>query len=173
MKKGIFIIALLMGLSAFAEETIVPSPSIVKSEAEIPVQLESVKKQAGADTPWMRMLFAVSIAGILGVGTWVFLRRAKSKVGERESAPQIKVLTQHYLGPKRSLAIIRVAGESILIGVTDQNISLIKELSLLDEDIPSVTPKNFQQSLEDTEDFSMSGIKDFVSARLKNMRTIQ
>jgi flagellar protein FliO/FliZ len=95
---------------------------------------------------------------------------------------QVKILTQHYLGPKKSLAIIRVAGESMLIGVTDQNINLIKTLALLDEEIPQDTPKDFSKSLDksmnefssedETEEFSFSKIKDFVSGRLKNMKEI-
>lgn len=177
--KWIFVVMFMLSFGAFSEELAVTTPSTVpskietKSEAEIPVHLDNNKKQANAESPWFRMLMAISVAGILSAGAWVLVRKAKTKAGEKEVAPQIKVLTQHHLGPKKSLAIIRVAGESILIGVTDQNISLIKELSLLDEDIPTNVPQNFKESLEDAEDFSMSGIKDFVSARLKNMRTIQ
>lgn len=189
MKFGILIFAFMMSLSVSAEELAVTAPTlnptpapvvdVVKaapiqvSESEIPVHLDNAKKSAASDSPWMRMFMGLSVAAILSVGAWVLVRRAKTKSGSKEAAPQIKVLTQHYLGPKRSLAIIRVAGESILIGVTDQNISLIKELSLLDEDVPVTVPTNFNQSLEDAEDFSMTGIKDFVSTRLKNMRTIQ
>ena len=93
---------------------------------------------------------------------------------------KFKVLTQHYLGPKKSLAIIRVAGESILIGVTDQNISLIKSLSLLDDDIPEETPAAFQVAeksedveeapTEENEEFHMAGINKIVQGRLKGMR---
>ena len=173
-------------LNAYAEEvaTITPvaqqdqsdikikdKPSI--SESDIPVNLEAHKKTAQADSPWVRMIMMLIVVGGLSFGALIFIRRTKNKNGAKTDAPEIKVLTQHYLGPKKSLAIIRVAGESILVGVTDQNISLIKELSLLDEDIPTNVPKDFNQSLEDAEDFSMSGIKDFVSTKLKNMRTIQ
>lgn len=179
VKFGILIFTLFVSFGVWAEELPVTIPSVTKaspvqiSESEIPVHLDNAKKTSATDSPWMRMFMGLSVAAILSAGAWVLVRRAKSKAGSKEAAPQIKVLTQHYLGPKRSLAIIRVAGESILIGVTDQNISLIKELSLLDEEIPVNVPTNFNQSLEDAEDFSMTGIKDFVSTRLKNMRTIQ
>jgi flagellar protein FliO/FliZ len=118
-----------------------------------------------------------------------FLKRAPLKKNS-----QIKILTQHYLGPKKSLAIIRVAGESMLVGITDQNINLIKTLALLDEEIPNDTPREFSKSLsnlmagksntetasnnefsaqdEEAEEFSFSKIKDFVSGRLKNMKEI-
>ena len=43
------------------------------------------------------------------------------------------------------MAIIRVAGESILIGVTDSHISMIKSLSLIDDEVPSEVPQKFAE----------------------------
>ena len=106
---------------------------------------------------------------------------------------QIKVLSQHYLGPKRSLAIIHVAGESMLVGITDSNISMIKSLSLIDDEVPTTVPKTFADALaapgnnagamakvnlgsmsesELEEEFSFSGFKDTVSKKIKSMRSI-
>ncbi len=109
---------------------------------------------------------------------------------------QIKVLSQHYLGPKKSLAIVHVAGESILIGVTDQNISMIKSLSLIDDEVPANLPNTFGQTLAVTEnaaaatpvnavgataekakpyeldeEFSFSNVTDSVSKKIKSMRS--
>ena len=170
MKKIVIIFIFALSFVSNAEDLAVKAPL---AESEIPVHLETVKKSTNTDSPWARMFMGIAIAGILSAGAFVLIRRAKNKNGVKNTATQIKVLTQHYLGPKKSLAIIRVAGESILIGVTDQNISLIKELSLIDDEIPTQVPKDFNQSLEDAEDFSMTGIKDFVSTKLKSMRTIQ
>jgi len=162
-----------------------PKATIALKETEIPVRLENEKKSAATDSPWMRMLMGLAVVGILACGSWVFVKRAKSADRRSSLAPEIKVLAQHHLGPKRTLAIIRVAGESILLGVTDSNINLIKSLSLLDEEIPETVPQNFdavfsikneldsKTSKEDQEDFSISGIKDVVTNRLKNMRNFQ
>jgi len=155
--------------------TVSPSVSAVKiSESQIPVILENTKKSAGAEGTIFKSIMTISILGILLFGVYFFSKKYLAKAQRNNQATDIKVLTQHYLGPKKSLAIIRVAGESILIGVTEQNISLIKPLSLLDEEVPTENPTNFRKVMDDNhEDFSISGIKDFVSDRLKNMRSIQ
>lgn len=166
------------------------------NENQIPVQLESDKKNGTSENPWFKMIAGLLTFSIVAFGAVYFIRRYMRNSGEMKNAPQIKVLTQHYLGPKKHLAIVRVAGESILIGVTDTNISMLKSLSLLDEDIPETTPQDFSGVLDRTqqtdrtnfstttrthnravslneEDFSITGIKDFVSSRLKNMKDLE
>jgi flagellar protein FliO/FliZ len=180
-----------------ATDTVKPkeTETLLKTkETEIPVRLDSDRKADGSGSALFKVLMSLSVIGILGCAAFFWIRKY-AKPGNKSQATQIKVLTQHYLGPKKSLAIIRVAGESILVGVTDHNISLIKELSLLDEDIPEATPKTFktvfsmggndfagetteasaeaEQDAAEKDEFSISGIKDFVSSKLKNMRSFE
>lgn len=173
-----------------------------RKESEIPLNLEAHKKSASEDGGVFRILFTLSMLGLVGTGAFFFLRKY-SVPKDRKHQTQIKVLQQHYLGPKKSLAIVRVAGESILIGVTDHNITMIKSLSLLDDEVPEEAPKNFEKvlgrndwdskvefegssenqasvrskrsakDLDADEEFAISGIKDIVSKRLKGMRSIQ
>ena len=70
---------------------------------------------------------------------WWSKKNTKSLGGTK-----IQVLSTHYLGPKKSLSIVQVAGESLLLGVTDQNINMIKTLSLIDDEVPATTPNNFE-----------------------------
>jgi flagellar protein FliO/FliZ len=96
---------------------------------------------------------------------------------------QIKVLSQHHLGPKKSLAIIHVAGESMLVGITDNNISMIKSLSLIDDEVPADMPNTFGQTMAKKaneaqpmiddldEEFSFAGVTDTVSKKIKSMRS--
>lgn len=168
----------------------------VKSEKEIPVQLEANRKASGEGSLLFKALAGIAVVGILGIGAFLMIGRYRRTQIGKSTAPEIKILRQHYLGPKRSLVIIRVAGESLLIGVTDHNISMIKSLALLDEDVPEEAPSNFQSVFhqtnvrekvefsesqasapmrtkqEEQDDFSISGIRDFVSTRLKNMRSL-
>ena len=89
-----------------------------------------------------------------------------------------------------------MAGESILVGITDSNISMIKSLSLIDDEVPITTPKTFADAMmkpaaksgasalmngntaselndnELEEEFSFAGLKDSVSKKLKSMRSI-
>lgn len=163
-------------------------------ETEIPLNLHAGKKAETAETSVFRLLFSVSILGILGCGAFFLIKR-KSLPQQLRHQTQIKVLQQHYLGPKKSLAIVRVAGESILIGITDNNINHIKTLSLLDDEIPQEVPTSFGHvvkglekeadfieaaqrrdetySLNDDEEFSFGGIREAVTKKLKNMRNIE
>jgi flagellar protein FliO/FliZ len=172
-----------------------------RQESEIPLNLDGPKKAANEGSGVLRYLFTVSILGVIAIGAFIFLRKYKIPKASKHQT-QIKVLQQHYLGPKKSLAIIRVAGESILIGITDHNISMIKNLSLLDDEVPEEAPRHFGKvlgnidmqeeaneepvkpskvsnkraaaatELDPDEEFAISGIKDIVSKRLKGMRSL-
>lgn len=186
--------------SAIAEQAAPALPAKdTRQESEIPLNLDGPKKASSESSGVFRVLFTAFILGMVGIGAFIFIRKYKIPKASVHQT-QIKVLQQHYLGPKKSLAIIRVAGESILIGITDHNISMIKNLSLLDDEVPEESPRNFGSVLnkmemeesedsksktraardnrsEDTqldadEEFAISGIKDIVSKRLKGMRSL-
>ncbi len=162
-------------------------------ESEIPLKLEkaSTSQQQTSQSGKLFLTLFV-LVGMGGAGLFLARKYAFSNKIHKSNT-QIKVLSQHHLGAKKSLAIIRVAGESILIGVTDQNISMIKSLSLIDDEVPAeVTSQSFAatmalgggeqvvQSKEITElasevedDFSFAGIKSNVSQKLKSMRNFQ
>lgn len=174
-----------------AEEKIALSPTAMgavgevskaaQEESQIPVLADAKKATTAQSSPWFRIISTVIILAGVGVGLIIYLRKHSLKVNHNSSLMQIKVLTQHHLGPKKTLAVIRVAGESILIGITDQNISMLKSLSLLDEELPEVTPQDFgkvmkQEQEQETEgsvdEFAFANIKDRVSSRLKTMRSL-
>lgn len=165
-----------------------PSKELL-TEEQIPVQMVAKKSEATApSSPIQRAVSVIGVMMVLIVGGFVAVKRYAQKSNKKSNGMEIKFLSQHYLGPKKSLAVIRVAGESILIGLTEHNISHIKTLSLLDEDIPQDVAKDFDQELTasvkksaqtsaqnrtESEEFSFSGIKDIVSNRLKNMRSLE
>lgn len=116
-----------------------------------PLQLSSIA-QSKSEAPSSGKLFTtlgvicgLAIAGALGLRRWAKHNRKQTP------NTRIQILTQHHLGPKKSLAIIQVAGEALLIGVTDQNISMLKTLSLIDDEVPDLVPKNFSDVLDDDE----------------------
>ena len=189
-------------MAAVAENKIpVAAPKGVidnRKESEIELNLDNSKKSSSESSPVFRLLFSVSILAVIGLGAWVFLKKYTVPQAKKIQT-KIKVLQQHFLGPKKSLAIVRVAGESILIGITEQNISMIKSLSLLDDEVPEEAPQHFGQVMADfdeeettpapvakaskkkvfskeldaDEEFAISGIKDIVSKRLKGMRSFE
>lgn len=153
-------------------------------ESQIPVLTagKSAKKAEGGSLN--RILITLGVLTAVLAGAVFGLKRWASRGGNKKPTNRIKILTQHPLGSKKSLAIIQVAGESILVGITDHNISMLKTLSLIDDEIPEDIPRNFDTALDDYEDeaggraardeFAMTGlgeIRDKVSSRLKNMKS--
>jgi flagellar protein FliO/FliZ len=164
------------------------------SEAEIPVLASKSGEKKAEGSAFTRMMMTLGVFAVVLAGMLVGLKRWSRRRGATGPNPTIKVLTQHVLGPKKSLAIIQVAGESILIGVTDQNINMIKSLALIDDEVPESVPNNFNHALTEfeeperlgpaprkllpsveREDFAMHGlgeIRDKVSTRLRNMKDL-
>ena len=194
----IFSISMMLTSLSFAADEIVtiekPAVAAVNAEEQIPLNVDVVKKAADAPPASTRILLTgVIIASMLGAA-YFFVRKYKTSNTINKSNMQIKVLSQHYLGPKKSLAIIHVAGESILVGITDTNISMIKSLALIDDEVPVTVPKNFADAMTNStksaakvtttaqgdafdendleEEFSFAGLKDSVSKKLKSMRSI-
>ncbi|MEQ1722417.1 MAG: flagellar biosynthetic protein FliO [Pseudobdellovibrio sp.] len=161
---------------------VAPAEKVKLAEDQIPLLIEAEKKTVDNGSTTSKALASGLIIIALLATTYYFVRKYKTSNTINKSNMQIKVLTQHYLGPKKSLAIIHVAGESILVGITDSNISMIKSLSLIDDEVPAETPKNFADTMnqkaaeaqpmvdELDEEFSFAGVTDTVSKKIKSMR---
>lgn len=161
-----------------------------KKESEIPVFSKPQKAKALENSSPINGL-ATGLFILLAIGgvSYLALRRYTSKKLKESKHQTIKVLTQHHLGPRKSLAIIRVAGESVLIGVTDHNINLIKPLSLMDDELPESQNPSFDQRLnnanvneelgmgldfqdDDEDEFAVHGLKEMVKNRLSGMKEL-
>ncbi|MDZ4676123.1 MAG: flagellar biosynthetic protein FliO [Oligoflexia bacterium] len=144
--------------------------------------------------PRMLMSLAIVLA-VIGGGYYAFKKWPGSKKLSTRNR-MIEVMAQHHLGAKRSLAVVKVAGEAVLIGVTDNNITILKTLALLDDDMAIATggksPAKFNSALankvqgevdrkatldaitnsDKDEEFSMRGLREIVGERLKSMREL-
>ncbi|MCH2534574.1 MAG: flagellar biosynthetic protein FliO [Bdellovibrionales bacterium] len=168
-------------------------------ESQIPVfaKKESVQ-ETNMSQSYYRMLASIFIVILVGIASVVFTKWWSKKTKKTVEATKIQMTTQFHLGNKKSLAIVQVAGEYILIGVTDHNISMIKTLSLLDEDFSDEMPKHFATELDKSfefdreepetnaiakankqsvvdkthEELDVHNIKDVIANKLKNMRSI-
>jgi flagellar biogenesis protein FliO len=56
-----------------------------------------------------------------------FARSAASGLGRKDK--MIEVLSNHYLGPKKSIAVVRIMGRTLVLGVTNDSINLISQIS--------------------------------------------
>lgn len=106
------------------------------------------KKSTSDMSPVNKMM--VAIIGLLFVVGLSFggLHKMGKKKGYTSIAQNIKILTQKSIGPKKNLMLIRVAGETILLGVTDHNINHIKTLSLMEDELPGFTEPRFSNQLK-------------------------
>ncbi len=123
-----------------------------RPESEIPVFADKAEVKKAGGTSLERLMISLAVVCVI-LGAALFgLKRWAARRGKNVTSPtKINILTQHHLGPKKSLAIIQVAGEAILIGITDQNISMLKTLALIDDEVPGVVPKNFSDELDNEE----------------------
>lgn len=166
-------------------------------ESEVPAfSTLKADKKAKSQSPYIKLMLSLFVIAVMSGGL-IFFSKWYSKNNKKTAVNnQIKVLSHHALGPRKQLMIVRVAGESMLIGVTDQNISMLKSLSLIDDEIPAQMPVDFNESMDRADDkfneenkpkakvtvaakaeaevdeFVLSGIKDKISTKLKNMRDI-
>lgn len=157
----------------------------------LPVFSNKQKKSTSSESSLTKMLISLGVIAVFALALTLFGRWWSKGKTKTLDTTKIRVLTQHYLGPKKSLLIVQVAGESILIGMTDQNINMIKSLSLIDDEVPTHLPNRFDHvlddNIEDTTDFQfsdlssvnksdedreISSIKKLVNSKLKGMRSI-
>lgn len=148
-----------------SSEPAVVSASVAKEipESEIPVIL-SGKKTADekGSSIWKLMASLAVIAVTAAVGIFVSKRYAhKKNVGGKTA--RIELMHQLHLGPKKSIGLIRLAGETMLVGITDQNINMLKAVTLIDDELEHVVNKDFNGFLED--EFSIEDVRTALSPR--------
>lgn len=175
--------------------------SLSQDEAKIPVltaSMSSREHRSGGTTSRLLMSLGLvlTLAIAIGYGAKYWLRK---RLGFQDQT-KIQILSQYHLGPKKSLVIVQVAGESLLLGMTDQSINLIKPLALIDDEIPTTTPSHFLGELEEfsnlpsagevrdrvqiqssqdrkkemstAEDVNLKSIQTMITSRLREMRTL-
>ncbi len=106
-------------------------------------------QKSSSMSPIKKMMIAIFGLLLMAVACFAGLQKMGSNKGHTAIAKNIKVLTQKSIGPKKNLMLIRVAGETILLGVTDHNINHIKTLSLMEDELPSYTEPQFSNQLKD------------------------
>ena len=118
------------------------------NENEIPVFGKAKEKTSSTNSVYSRIFISLGVLLAFALGMVVYSKKMLNKKRTQSDTTKIKVLTQHYLGPKKSLTMVSVAGETMLLGVTDQNINFIKSISLIDDEYASDMPKNFKSEME-------------------------
>ena len=170
--------------------------AVEMKESKIAIPSLQATQGSGAENPLRKMVIAMGIVALMGAGVLFALKKWTKQNVKIKDGAKIKVVTQYHLGPKKSLAIVHVAGESVLIGITEQNISMIKSLALIDDEIPEQIPPRFSTAMrsvdepklsiaisknqvsakvDDDDEFAASDlreIKGLITNRLKDMRNL-
>lgn len=76
------------------------------------------------------LLTLITVLGLMGLSLWAF-RKTMGKdaalPGKKTGAP-IKVVTTSFLGQKKNLAVVEVAGEMLVLGVTPTSINFLTKI---------------------------------------------
>ncbi|MGZ3722955.1 MAG: FliO/MopB family protein [Bdellovibrionales bacterium] len=150
--------------------TVTPTATITdigqeaKKESEIPVFAKSEKVAKSESSLLWRLFGSMAVLCIVAAGLIFVTKRwtkAKTTGGEKV---RIEVLHRYQLSPKNSLALIRVAGEAILIGCTDQSVNMLKTVTLIDDELEGLLGKDFNGFLED--DFKIEDMRTALQPRV-------
>jgi flagellar biogenesis protein FliO len=152
---------------------------VAAADNAVPLELSS-KANTRGPLSFTYMAVVAGFLAVMGIGGIFVVRQWSTGKAAGKSRARINVVAQHSLGNKRSLMIVHVAGESLLLGVTDQNISLIKGLSLIDDEVPEALPSSFGRAMRDavspeTDDFAagqLGELRGLVSGKLKGLRNL-
>src|SRR5262249_20807967 len=130
-------------------------------ESEIPLQISAKKTDSGTSSTVWRLIASFGII-IVVAGVTIFTGRRWSR-GKNTggSKARIEILHQHHLGPTRSLALVRVSGEVLLVGITDHSINMLKPVTLIDDELENAMGAQFNNFLED--DFAIEDVRRAIS----------
>lgn len=93
-----------------------------------PVYAAGIQEMSAASSIWKIVLSLIVVVAFIPVCLWVMkrLQFAQMKLGQSG----IKVIQVQTLGPKERLMLVEVEGERILIGVTPNTITHLKNIPI-------------------------------------------
>ena len=155
-----------------AAAALAPAPasaSVQKPENEIPVFSKSDKVVKSESSLIWRMVGSIALVAVIGGAMLYATRRWNWKTNKGGERARIEIMHQYHLGPRKSLALVRVAGEVILIGCTDQNINMLKQVTLIDDELAGIVNQNFNGFLED--EFQIEDMRNAMARATARERT--
>ncbi len=100
------------------------------------------------------LIVLVILIALLLVVLYVVKKFLWKKTGKGGQEDGIRVITSAYVGPKKSIALVEVAGERIVVGITSDNISMLTKVSK-DMEFHEV----FNEQVSSVADYTLSSIK--------------
>ncbi len=87
---------------------------------------------------FLQMLASLAIViGAIYLCYYLFNRWAKGNLGLKPRHQHIRLVESHFLAPKKSLLLVEVGGEYLLLGSSGEGLSLIKQIEGVTEELPA------------------------------------
>lgn len=127
----------------------------------------------GSLSDWLRMFASLFfVLGLIVLAAWLFRRYGPRTMAQGGRGDAIHIVGSRPLGGRRSLMLVRVRGQTLLLGVTPQSIQCLTEIHELDgewaqppDTIGGATgkaaPSGFGQELERRIPSRPAGKQDF------------
>jgi len=96
----------------------------------------------------VKLIFPLLIISLMLYGLLVFVKKYSFKRGGN-SLQNIKVLSNQMIMPKKFLSVVRVNDKLLILGVSENNINLLKEIDADESDLINQTSTNQNQSFAD------------------------
>lgn len=141
-----------------AEENPVDRTPPAYDEGKMPVLMKSNSETKASNDVYTRLVLSLGFLLIVAGALYYATRRWRRMPDKGGQSARVEMVHQFHVGPRRSIALIRVAGETMLVGITDHNISMLKSISLIDDELEGVIKKHdFNNFLED--EFSIEDVR--------------
>ena len=92
----------------------------------------------------MLMALGIVLGGLLVV--FYFVKRYLKRDGSGSNAQMIRVIASQYIGIKKNIALVKVPGTILVVGISNDRISLLSKiedkaiLESIEQETPGVTP---------------------------------
>lgn len=77
------------------------------------------------------ILTLMFVLGLLGMALWAlkaYMRKSGRAASGKGGTAPVRVITTAFMGPKRNIAVVEVAGEILVLGLTPQSINFLAKV---------------------------------------------
>lgn len=96
----------------------------------------------------VKLIFPLLIISLMLYGLLLFVKKYSFKRGGK-SLQNIKVLSNQMIMPKKFLSVVRVKDKLLILGISENNINLLKEIDAEESDMMEETNAAHNQGFVD------------------------
>jgi len=114
---------------AQTSQTVTPTTPGDSLSQGVSTEYQPMTGKSEAAASLIKMLIALAVVIVcIYVGVFLLKKMMVKRRSGRSGSNLLEVIETAYLDPKKSLSMVRVADKSVLIGVTENQISILTEL---------------------------------------------